>query len=114
MKGAELPTIYTDVVISLESGEVSAPFRSASSFHIVKINDMRSSIQRSEIDQVLVRHILVTPNEIVDDATAILRWHQHVWRFQKTFEKAFIATSYTVTVRGAKSSAPSLHESQRS
>ncbi len=70
MKGAELPTIYTDVVISLEAGEFSAPFRSASSYHIVRVNDMRSSIQRSQVDQVLVRHILVTPNEIVDDATA--------------------------------------------
>jgi peptidyl-prolyl cis-trans isomerase SurA len=70
MKGAELPTIYTDVVISLEPGEFSAPFRSASSYHIVRVNEMRSSIQRSQIDQVLVRHILITPNEIVDDATA--------------------------------------------
>ncbi len=70
MKGAELPTIYTDVVISLESGGVSEPFRSSSSFHIVRVNEMRSAIRRSEIDQVRVRHILVTPNEIIDDATA--------------------------------------------
>jgi peptidyl-prolyl cis-trans isomerase SurA len=70
MKGAELPTIYTDIVISLQTGEVSTPFRSASSYHIVRVNDMRSAVQRSEIDQVMVRHILVTPNEIVDDATA--------------------------------------------
>ncbi len=70
MKGAELPTIYSDVVIALESGGFTEPFRSASSFHIVRVNDMRSSIQRSEINQVRVRHILVAPNEIVDDATA--------------------------------------------
>jgi peptidyl-prolyl cis-trans isomerase SurA len=31
---------------------------------------MRSSVQRSQVNQVLVRHILITPNEIVDDATA--------------------------------------------
>ncbi len=70
MKGAQLPTIYTDVVIALDAGGVSEPFRSASSFHIVKVNDLRSSIQRSEIDQVRVRHILITPNEIIDDETA--------------------------------------------
>jgi peptidyl-prolyl cis-trans isomerase SurA len=82
MKGAELPTIYTDVVISLETGQVSTPFRSASSYHIVRINDMRSSIQRSEIDQVLVRHILITPNEIVDDATARQRLEDALEKIQ--------------------------------
>ena len=70
LKGGELPTIYTDVVVALAAGEVSKPFRSASSYHIVRVNEMRSAIQRSEVDQVLVRHILITPNEIVDDATA--------------------------------------------
>lgn len=70
MKGAELPTIYTDVVVGLEAGGVTEPFRSSSSFHIVKVNEMRSAIQRSEIDQSKVRHILITPNEIIDDATA--------------------------------------------
>ena len=70
MKGDQLPTLYTDVVIALQPGEASEPFRSASSFHIVKVNEMRSAIQRSEIDQVKVRHILVTPNEIIDNETA--------------------------------------------
>ena len=70
MKGEQLPTLYTDIVVGLESGQVSEPFRTASSFHIVKVNDMRSALQRSEIDQVRVRHILVTPNEIIDDQTA--------------------------------------------
>lgn len=70
LKGDQLPTLYTDIVAAMEAGDVSEPFRSASSFHIVKVNDLRSAIQRSEIEQVLVRHILVTPNEIIDDETA--------------------------------------------
>jgi peptidyl-prolyl cis-trans isomerase SurA len=70
MKGDQLPTLYTDVVIEMQDGDVSEPFRSSSSFHIVKINEMRSADQRSEIDQVNVRHILITPNEIIDDETA--------------------------------------------
>jgi peptidyl-prolyl cis-trans isomerase SurA len=70
MKGAQLPTLYTDIVVEMQDGEVSKPFRSSSSFHIVKINEMRSANQRSEIDQVNVRHILITPNEIIDDETA--------------------------------------------
>jgi peptidyl-prolyl cis-trans isomerase SurA len=70
LKGEQLPTVYTDVVGEMESGEVSPPIRTASSFHIIKVNDMRSAVQHSEVDQVLVRHILVTPNEIIDDETA--------------------------------------------
>lgn len=70
MKGEQLPTLYTDVVAAMQAGDVSQPFRSSSSFHIVKVNDMRSAIERSEINQVKVRHILISPNEIIDDETA--------------------------------------------
>ena len=71
MKGSQLPTLYTDVVAAMTSGDFSEPFRGSSSFHIVRINEMRSADERSEIDQVNVRHILVSPNEIIDDETAV-------------------------------------------
>ncbi len=70
MKGSQLPTLYTDVVAAMKAGEISKPVRSSSSFHIVKVNEMRSADERSQIDQVKVRHILVTPNEIIDNETA--------------------------------------------
>jgi len=71
MKGSQLPTMYTDVVAAMANGDFSEPFRGSSSFHLVKVNDMRSADQRSEVNQVNVRHILVTPNEIIDDETAV-------------------------------------------
>lgn len=91
MKGSELPTIYSDVVVSLGAGEVSEPFRTASSYHIVRINEMRSSIQRSEVDQVLVRHILITPNEIIDDETAKQRLEDAIERLGEGEEFGEIA-----------------------
>ena len=51
-------------------GEVSVPVRNVSGFHIVRINELRSANQRSSIEQTNVRHILIMPNEIIDDATA--------------------------------------------
>ncbi|MDA1063454.1 MAG: peptidylprolyl isomerase [Proteobacteria bacterium] len=69
-KGEQLPTLYTESVAEMQSGQVSQPLRTPGSFHIIKVNDMRSAVQHSEIDQVLVRHILITPNEIIDDETA--------------------------------------------
>jgi peptidyl-prolyl cis-trans isomerase SurA len=70
MKGSQLPTSYTDIVAVMKAGDISEPIRSSSSFHIIKVNQMRSADERSQIDQVKVRHILVTPNEIIDNETA--------------------------------------------
>ncbi len=70
LKGEQLPSLYTNLVAELEAGDITDPIRAPNSFHIVKVNDLRSAVQRSEVDQVLVRHILVTPNEIIDDETA--------------------------------------------
>ncbi|MDH4125442.1 MAG: peptidylprolyl isomerase [Gammaproteobacteria bacterium] len=70
LKGEQLPTLYTDAVAGMQTGDVSQPIRTPGSFHIIKVNDMRSAVQRSEVNQVLVRHILITPNEIIDDQTA--------------------------------------------
>tara|TARA_B100000927_G_C16169607_1_gene350820 strand:- start:33 stop:566 length:534 start_codon:yes stop_codon:yes gene_type:complete len=54
----------------MKAGEVTRPFRAPNSFHIVKVDDVRSTIERSEINQSKIRHILIEPNEIIDDATA--------------------------------------------
>jgi peptidyl-prolyl cis-trans isomerase SurA len=52
------------------AGDISGAVRTASGFHIVKVNDIRSANKRSEVPQMKIRHILITPNEIIDDATA--------------------------------------------
>ena len=70
MQGTQVPTLFTDVLQDMGQGDVSAPVRAASSFHIVKVDQLRSAVQRSEVKQARVRHILVRPNEIIDDATA--------------------------------------------
>lgn len=70
MQGAQVPTLFTDVLQDMSAGDVSEPIRTASSFHLVRVDDLRSAIERSEINQSKVRHILVMPNEIIDDATA--------------------------------------------
>lgn len=68
--GDQLPTIFSDVVANLQAGNVSEPIRAVSGFHIVKVNEVRGVNQKSEIQQMQIRHILITPNEIIDDETA--------------------------------------------
>jgi len=70
MQGDQVPTIFTAILAPLVAGDVSEPFRTSTSIHIVKVNDMRGVNQRSEIAQVRTRHILIIPNEIIDDSTA--------------------------------------------
>ncbi len=70
MAGQQVPTLFVGVLQDMGKGDVSEPIRASNSFHIVKVDDLRSAVERSEINQVNVRHILITPNEIIDDATA--------------------------------------------
>jgi len=70
LKGGELPTLFFDIMDKLEEGQVSEPVRNVSGFHVVRINELRSANQRSSIEQTNVRHMLIAPNEIIDDATA--------------------------------------------
>ena len=70
MPGEQVPSIFTDILAPLRKGDVSKPFRTTGAYHIIKVDDMKSAVERSTVDQVLTRHILVTPNEIIDDQTA--------------------------------------------
>jgi peptidyl-prolyl cis-trans isomerase SurA len=91
LKGEQLPTLYTDAVAEMESGAITDPIRAPNSFHIVKVNDMRSAVEHSEINQVLVRHILVTPNEIIDNETAEQRLDDALLRISEGEEFGEIA-----------------------
>lgn len=70
MTGQDVPTIFSDVLPGMKVGDVSEPFRRGNNIHIVKVDDLRSAVEQSQVNQVKVRHILVTPNEIIDDETA--------------------------------------------
>ena len=66
-KGSQLPTLFADLVLRMKPGEYSAPIQSGSGFQIVRLNEMRGA-ERTMVDQLHVRHILLRPNEILDEA----------------------------------------------
>ncbi len=70
LQGQQVPSIFTEVLKDMKAGDITEPFRTSNSIHIVKVDDLHSAVERSEIDQAKIRHILVSPNEIIDDATA--------------------------------------------
>jgi peptidyl-prolyl cis-trans isomerase SurA len=64
-KAGDLPAIFTEIVPTMEPGEVAGPIRSAGGLHLVQLIDRRGGPQ--VIDQTHARHILVKPSEIRSD-----------------------------------------------
>lgn len=62
-KVESLPTMFRSVVPTLDVGETTEPFTSDSGFHIVKLIEKRGGVDL-EVNQALIRHILIQPNEI--------------------------------------------------
>lgn len=60
----QIPTIFAEVVPTLAVGEVSDPIRSSSGFHLVSVLDTRGENQIT-ITQTRVRHILLSPDELL-------------------------------------------------
>src|SRR6185437_2469061 len=57
-------------------GQVGAPLRTPTGFHIVKLNQVRAQDKKAIVEQVHVRHILLKTNALQDDATVKQRLEQ--------------------------------------
>lgn len=78
-KTAQLPTLFTSAVGKMKVNEIKGPLRSASGFHIIKLLDKRSNVQKQIINQTMARHILISPTQVLsrDDA------HQRIERIRQ-------------------------------
>ena len=68
-KEGHLPSIFADVAPAMEMGEISSPIRTASGFHIIKLEEKRGGSSKL-IEQAKVRHILIQTNEVRDEDQA--------------------------------------------
>jgi len=66
-EGDSLPTLFAGIVPDLQPGQTAEPLRSASGFHLIKLEEVKGN-ERIIENQVRARHILLQPNEIMDDA----------------------------------------------
>ncbi len=72
-KTAQLPTFLTSIVSKMQKNEIKGPIRSASGFHIIKLQNKRSNTQKHIVSQTLARHILIRPTQILNREEARLR-----------------------------------------
>jgi peptidyl-prolyl cis-trans isomerase SurA len=95
-KGTELPTFLADVIARMKPGDVSDVLQTPSGFHIVKLIDTRVVGGPQMVQQVHLRHILLKPTEIEDDATVqqkLARWREQVVAGKEDF--AVFAKTYS-------------------
>ena len=70
---ARLPTVFAEPVKEMKTGDVSKVLRSATGFHIVKLQESRSKNAPTVVEQTRARHILIKVSEIVSEAEAKTR-----------------------------------------
>src|SRR5262245_53361766 len=65
----QLPQFIADLVGKMQPGDVAAPVRTPTGFHIVRLDGSRGGSGPMMVEQMQSRHILLRPNEVQDDAT---------------------------------------------
>ncbi len=68
-KSTDLPTLFAEIVPTLEIGQISEPARSGAGFHILRLNNKRGETKQI-VNQTKVRHILLKTSAILDDSQA--------------------------------------------
>ena len=68
-KAGQLPSFVSDMIPTMQAGDVTEPIRTPSGLHIFKVLEVRGASQPALISQVHARHILMTTNEVEDDET---------------------------------------------
>ncbi len=68
---SQLPTLFSSNVKNMQAGDISEPLRSGSGLHILKVKEVKGGFEKHSVMQTHVRHILITPNAILDDKAAL-------------------------------------------
>ena len=94
-KRAEIPSLFTAQIITMEPGDHAGPIRSASGFHIIFLREQRD-LEITMSKQTRSRHILLKSNELVSEDDARQRLLEFRERIEAGEDFARLARLYSV------------------
>jgi len=94
-KRAEIPSLFTAQIITMEPGDHAGPIRSASGFHIIFLREQRD-LEITMSKQTRSRHILLRSNELVTEDDARQRLLEFRERIEAGEDFARLARLYSV------------------
>ncbi len=94
-KRAEIPSLFTSQIITMEPGDHAGPIRSASGIHIIFLREQRD-LEVTMSKQTKSRHILLKSNELVSEDDARLRLLEFRERIVAGEDFARLARLYSV------------------
>lgn len=62
-KAKQLPSLFADIVVEMEIGQVEGPIEAGNGLHIIQLVDKQGGTEQF-VNQTRVRHIMLSPNEI--------------------------------------------------
>lgn len=93
-KPSEVPTNLAPILEQLAAGQISTPIPTADGVHILKMLDRRGA-QNVKVHQWDVRHILISPNDVVSQADAQARAEELYKRLQQGGNFDTLAKTYS-------------------
>jgi len=69
-KQSQLPSLFTEALEGLQSGEISKPVRSGAGFHLLKLYERKGGGEQL-IEQHFAQHLLLKPNQIRNEMETI-------------------------------------------
>ena len=100
--GARLPSLFLDVLKSMQPGGVSPLLRSANGFHIIRLNERRGAGAPVMVRRTHARHILVKTNELIPQGEARRRIESLKERLDNNADFAELARLHSEDASGSK------------
>lgn len=90
----QVPTLFAQAAQTLGKGGLAGPLASSSGYHLVQLVDYKGG-DRNLVPQTHVRHILITPNELLSSNEARVRLEQLRQRISDGDDFAALARSHS-------------------
>ena len=90
----QIPTLFSDYISDMKSGDISELIQSPSGFHIIKLVEIRSS-EKLIVQQTQARHILIQIDELTTEEDALTRLEQLLLRIEGGDDFAILAKAHS-------------------